>query len=405
MKIGITISIAYHALGRNRTRTALTMLGIIIGVAAVIIMVGVGQGAKQSIETQIASMGTNMIVVLPGSMKSGGMRMGFGSVQTLVPSDVDAIIRECPSVLYASPMVNAAAQVVYKNQNWNTTLNGVSPSFLSIRDWQLSAGNVFTDNDVKSASKVCLLGYDVASSLFGNELPIGKTIRIQKIPFRVIGVLVARGKSGMGRSQDDVILMPYTTLMKRILNQSYISLAFVSAISQNQMKDAQAEIAVLLRQRHRIKPGADDDFSIGSQADITAMATSTSTTLTILLGSVASISLIVGGIGIMNIMLVSVRERTREIGIRMAVGAKNRDILLQFLIEAIVLSALGGFIGIILGVTGGMLISRYAQLPTVISPISILISIGFAAGIGIFFGFYPARTAARLNPIEALRYE
>ncbi|MFB3894849.1 MAG: ABC transporter permease [bacterium] len=406
MKIGMTLKIAYHALGRNRTRTALTMLGIIIGVASVIIMVGVGQGAKKSIESQIASMGTNMIVVMPGSMKSGGMRMGFGSVQTLVPADVDAILRECPSVLYASPMASSAAQVVYKNQNWNTSLNGVSPLFLSIRDWQLSSGTVFTENDIKSASKVCILGYDVASSLFGtNESPIGKNIRIQKIPFRVIGLLVARGKSGMGRSQDDVILVPYTTLMKRILNQSYISLAFVSAVSQDQMKQAQSEITSLLRRRHRIKADGEDDFSMGSQQDITQMATSTSTVLTILLGSVASISLLVGGIGIMNIMLVSVRERTREIGIRMAVGAKNRDIMLQFLIESIVLSAIGGFIGIILGISGASLISRFAQLTTVISPISIVVAIGFSAGIGIFFGFYPARTAAKLNPIDALRYE
>jgi putative ABC transport system permease protein len=405
MNLIMTIKIAYHALGRNRMRTALTMLGIIIGVAAVIIMVGVGQGAKKSVESQIASMGTNMLIIMPGSMSSGGQRLGFGSVQTLVPADVDAIVHNCPSVLDASPMVGSSGQVIYGNQNWNTSLDGVSPSFLTIRDWQLDSGAAFTENDIAAATKVCLLGSEVAKNLFADESPVGKTIRIRKIPFRVVGVLASRGQTSMGPSQDDIILIPYTTLMKRILNRTYVSLVFVSAISQDKMKDAKTEITELLRQRHRIKTDADNDFTIGSQQDITAMATSTSTILTLLLGSVASISLLVGGIGIMNIMLVSVRERTREIGIRMAVGARSRDILLQFLIESIVLSALGGLIGIILGVTGASLISKFASWPTVVSSTAISVAFGFSAGIGIFFGFYPARTAAKLNPIDALRYE
>lgn len=401
----MTIKIAYHALGRNRMRTALTMLGIVIGVAAVIIMVGVGQGAKSSIESQIASMGTNMLIIMPGSVTSGGQRLGFGSIQTLIPADVDAIIRDCPSVLDASPMLSSNGQVIYGNQNWSTSLNGVAPSYLTIRDWQLESGAAFTDNDVASATKVCLIGSIVATNLFGDESPVGKTIRIRKIPFRVLGVLVSRGQAAFGPNQDDLILMPYTTLMKRILNRTWISLIFVSAISQAKMPVAQNEITDLLRQRHRIKAGDNDDFTVGNQTDITSMATQTSTILTILLGSVASISLLVGGIGIMNIMLVSVRERTREIGIRMAVGARGRDILLQFLIESIVLSAFGGLIGIILGVAGASLISKFASWPTVVSLTAIFVAIGFSAGIGIFFGFYPARTAAKLNPIDALRYE
>jgi putative ABC transport system permease protein len=401
----MTIKIAYHAIGRNRMRTALTMLGIIIGVAAVIIMVGVGQGAKSSIESQIASMGTNMLIIMPGSITSGGQRLGFGSIQTLVPADVDAIIQNCPDVLDASPMLSSNGQVIYGNQNWSTSLNGVAPSYLTIRDWQLDSGAAFTENDVTAATKVCLIGSEVAKNLFADESPVGKTIRIRKIPFRVLGVLVSRGQAAFGPNQDDIILMPYTTLMKRILNRTWISLIFASAISQAKMPVAQNEITDLLRQRHRIKAGDNDDFTVGNQTDITSMATQTSTILTILLGSVASISLLVGGIGIMNIMLVSVRERTREIGIRMAVGARGRDILLQFLIESIVLSAFGGLIGIILGVTGASLISKFASWPTVVSLTAIFVAIGFSAGIGIFFGFYPARTAAKLNPIDALRYE
>ncbi len=405
MNLGITFKVAFRALGRNRLRSVLTMLGIIIGVAAVIIMVGVGQGAKSQIEAQIASMGTNIIYVGPGTVTQGGARLGFGATQTLIPADADAIIKECPDVLNASPGVGSGGQLVYKNQNWSTSISGVAPSYLIIRDWQLAEGSPFTDNDVAGATKVCLLGHDTMTTLFGDEDPIGKTIRVRAVPFRVLGVLAQRGQSNFGQNQDDIVIIPYTTLMKRILNRYWLSYIFVSAVSQAKIYAAQQEITELLRQRHKIQASQDNDFFVGNQQDIAAAATATSTILTYLLGSVASISLIVGGIGIMNIMLVSVRERTREIGIRMAVGARGWDILQQFLIEAVVLSAVGGLIGVVLGVGGSQLVSKFANWPVFISPTAILVAIGFSAGIGVFFGFYPARTASKLNPIDALRYE
>jgi len=406
MNVGIILKTAYTALKRNRLRSGLTMLGIIIGVAAVIVMISVGQGAKSSVETQIASMGVNILFIGPGSMSTGGQRLGFGAVQTLTPGDADAITRECPSVLAASPSLTSGGQLIYGNQNWSTSIIGASPSYFTIRDWVFEAGQPFSDADVNSAVKVCVLGHDVYDNLFPDgENPIGKTIRVRSVPCKIVGLLKAKGQAGMGQNQDDAIFIPYTSLMKRILNRNYIQFILVSAVSQARMQAAQDEISALLRQRHKIKPGADDDFFVRSQNDMTAMATQTSTILTLLLGSVASISLIVGGIGIMNIMLVSVRERTREIGIRMAVGAKGSDIMMQFLVESIVLSVLGGFIGIVLGVGGSQAVSYFAQWPTYISPVSIVLAIGFSSGIGVFFGFYPARTAAQLNPIDALRYE
>jgi len=405
MNLLFTIKTALMALNRNRLRSSLTMLGIIIGVSAFIIMVSVGQGAKASIESEIKSMGTNVMMVMAGNRSSGGMRQGFGSTQTLVPKDCEAILQECPAVLTGTPMLNTSGAVVYGNQNWSTTVAGVSPEYFTIRDWQTTSGNIFTDSDVRGANKVCVIGTEVAKNLFEGEDPIGKMIRIKKIPFKVVGLLASKGQTGNGQNQDDTIIVPYTTLMKRMLNRTYVQNLFLSAVAEDQMTEAKAQVTDLLRQRHKIKAGADDDFFIGTQSDITSMATSTSTILTLLLGSVASISLIVGGIGIMNIMLVSVRERTREIGVRMALGARGRDILTQFMVESFVLSALGGIIGILLGVGGTLLVSQIAKWPTYISVMSMVLSIGFSSAIGIFFGFYPARTAARLNPIDALRFE
>ncbi len=405
MNLLFTMKTAFMALLRNRLRSGLTMLGIIIGISSVIVMISVGQGAKASIENQIKSMGTNMLMVMSGSMKSMGQRQAAGSSQTMTPEDVEAILKECPAVLNATPNVSSSGSLVYGNANWTSSLLGVSPDYFIIRDWQTSSGTVFTESDVNGANKVCVLGTEVVANLFPNEDPIGKMIRIKGIPFKVVGVMVSKGQAAMGPNQDDTVIIPYTTLMKRILNQTNISGIMVSAVSQDQIADAKEQITELLRTRHRIKKGADDDFFIGSQTDITNMATSTSSIMTLLLGSVASISLIVGGIGIMNIMLVSVRERTREIGIRMALGARSRDILLQFMVEAFVLSLIGGLVGIILGVSGAMLVSKIAKWSTYISFISIVLSIGFSSAIGIFFGFYPARMAAQLNPIEALRFE
>jgi putative ABC transport system permease protein len=405
INLSITFKTSFLALQRNRMRSGLTMLGIIIGVAAVIIMVSVGQGAKASIESNIASMGTNVLFIGPGSMSSGGQRMGFGSVQTLTPGDAEAISKECPAVLAVSPQVSSNSPLVYGNQNWSTSVVGVSPDFFVIRDWQVTSGNAFNESDVSASAKVCVVGMDIVKNLFQGEDPVGKIIRIRNIPVKVVGVLQSKGQNMMGQNQDDTVLVPYTTVMKRILNRTNVGFIMASAVSQDKMLDAQDEIANLLRQRHKIPIGKDDDFFIGNQKDFAEMATATSTILTLLLGSVASISLIVGGIGIMNIMLVSVRERTREIGIRMAVGARGRDIMLQFLVEAIVLSAMGGLIGVALGIGGSALVSKFSQWTTYVAPWSIFVSIGFSSAIGIFFGFYPARTAARLNPIEALRYE
>jgi len=405
MNLLFTMKTAFMALLRNRLRSGLTMLGIIIGISSVIVMISVGQGAKASIENQIKSMGTNMLMVMSGSMKSMGQRQAAGSSQTMTPEDVEAILKECPAVLNATPNVSSSGSLVYGNANWTSSLLGVSPDYFIIRDWQTSSGTVFTESDVNGANKVCVLGTEVVANLFPNEDPIGKMIRIKGIPFKVVGVMVSKGQAAMGPNQDDTVIIPYTTLMKRILNQTNISGIMVSAVSQDQISDAKEQITELLRARHRIKKGGEDDFFIGSQTDMTNKATSIANVMTLLLGSVASISLIVGGIGIMNIMLVSVRERTREIGIRMALGARSRDILLQFMVEAFVLSLIGGLVGIILGVSGAMLISKIAKWSTYISFISIVLSIGFSSAIGIFFGFYPARMAAQLNPIEALRFE
>ncbi|HEX9143670.1 MAG TPA: ABC transporter permease [Candidatus Binatia bacterium] len=397
--------IALRALARNKLRSFLTMLGIIIGVGAVIAMVAIGEGAKQRVQDQIASLGTNVLVVLPGTLTLGGARTGSGGVQTLVDSDAKAIMREIPIVSAASPVLRSGQQVIAGDQNWSTSIQGVAPEFQQIRNWTVSEGRFISEADVESTAKVALIGKTVAQNLFGEESPMDAIIRIKKIPFRVIGVLGAKGQTGFGTDQDDTIMIPYTTMQKRILGITYVQQIVVSAASAEQTQQVQEQIAMLLRQRHRVQPGRDDDFSIRNLSDITEAASNSATVMAVLLGSIASVSLLVGGIGIMNIMLVSVTERTREIGIRMAVGARSRDIMLQFIVEAVVMAASGGLIGILVGMGSSILLKSLVQLPALIRPDIIAIAFFVSGTVGVFFGFYPARKAAHLDPIEALRYE
>jgi putative ABC transport system permease protein len=399
-----TIEIAYKALMKNKVRALLTALGIIIGVASVIVMISIGEGAKSSVEERFRSLGTNLLTVRAGSSFRGGVRAGAGSVSTLTPEDAFAILEKCSAVKYISPSVFMRSQVVYGNKNWNTSIQGVGEDYPKIRNWAIESGVFFTRSHVNSAAKVCVVGVRIVENLFNYEDPVGKVIRIGKIPFTVIGVLKEKGDTSF-QDMDDIILVPYTTLQKRMLGITYIYSIDISAISAEKMNQASREITDLLRQRHRIKPFDEDDFHIRNLSEISEMASETSRMMTILLASIASVSLIVGGIGIMNIMLVSVRERIREIGIRMAVGAKERDVLLQFLTEAIALSITGGLIGIIIGIIGSKLVSNLAGWPTLISFYSIIIAFIFAAIVGVFFGFFPAYKASKLNPIEALRYE
>jgi putative ABC transport system permease protein len=396
---------AFRALQRNKMRSFLTMLGIIIGVGAVIAMLAIGQGAEYSVEQQIASLGTNVLIIFPGSQQSAGIRQGAGTMTTLTEEDAGAIAKECPAVAFVSPGARSGGQVIAGNLNWQTGIEGGSESYLEIRKWGVEYGENFTDQDVKSASKVCIIGATVADNLFPESSPVGQTVRIRNVPFRVIGVLAKKGQNAMGQDQDDIVIAPYTTVLRRLSHFPYLRQILVSATSPANVAVAQQQITDLLRMRHKITSFEGDDFTIRNQADIAATATATTEILTILLASIASVSLLVGGIGIMNIMLVSVTERTREIGIRMSVGARGRDILTQFLIEALVLSLLGGIIGILLGVGGSIAISNFAKWPTIITLFSVLLSFGFSIAIGIFFGFYPARKAALLNPIDALRYE
>ena len=397
--------IALRALARNKLRSFLTMLGIIIGVGAVIAMVAIGEGAKQRVQDQIASLGTNVLVVLPGTLTLGGARTGSGGVQTLVDSDAKAIMREIPIVSAASPVLRSGQQVIAGDQNWSTSIQGVAPEFQQIRNWTVSEGRFISEADVESTAKVALIGKTVAQNLFGEESPMDAIIRIKKIPFRIIGVLGAKGQTGFGTDQDDTIMIPYTTMQKRILGITYVQQIVVSAASAEQTQQVQEQIAMLLRQRHRVQPGRDDDFSIRNLSDITEAASNSATVMAVLLGSIASVSLLVGGIGIMNIMLVSVTERTREIGIRMAVGARSRDIMLQFIVEAVVMAASGGLIGILVGMGSSILLKSLVQLPALIRPDIIAIAFFVSGTVGVFFGFYPARKAAHLDPIEALRYE
>ena len=399
------LKVAYKALGRNKMRSSLTMLGIIIGVAAVIAMLGIGEGAKKMVNSQIASLGDNLLNIFPGSFMSGGMRAGAGTRTSLTEEDAKAIKEKCPAVLRISPVVRTGAQVVAGNLNWGTSIEGYSTDFPLIRSWPLASGTFFTEQDVKGATKVCILGKTVVDNLFPGEDPVGEIIRIKKLPFRVIGVLSPKGQNPFGRDQDDMIVVPYTTAQKKIAGITYINSIIASAVDRTRIDLATKQVTDLLRQRHRILPGQDDDFTVRSQLDIATAAGSTSKIMTILLAAIASISLIVGGIGIMNIMLVSVTERTREIGIRMAVGARGKDILTQFLIESIVLSLIGGIVGIILGVLSSKLISAVLHWPIFISVLAIALSFFFSGFVGVFFGFYPARKASNLDPIEALRYE
>lgn len=406
MRFWEILRIAFDALVRNKMRSLLTMLGIIIGVGAVIAMVAIGQGAQASVDAQISTLGSNVLLIFPGTTTRGGVSAGFGSGTTLTEEDGQAIREQCPAVAYISPLLRQGAQVVYGNVNWGTVIQGGSPDYFAIRDWRIAEGEFFVDQDVRGATKVCLLGQTVVQQLFGNTDPVGQTIRIRNIPFKVVGTLQSKGQNMMGQDQDDIIIVPYTTLQKRLMGHNVRSWGYiVSAVAKNKILEAQQQISDLLRVRHKLGPNEDNDFTIRTQTEIAEASSATSKIMTTLLFSIASVSLIVGGIGIMNIMLVSVTERTREIGIRMSIGAKRRDILTQFLIESIVMSLLGGFIGIILGIVSSKMISTFAGWPTLISENSIFLAVFCASAVGILFGYYPARKAANLNPIDALRYE
>jgi len=405
MKVESTFKIAFRALRRNKLRSVLTALGIIIGVGAVIAMVSIGNGAKAQVEQQIASLGENVILIFSGSVTSSGIRTGWGSAGTLKIEDAEAIRREVSGVIAVSEEVISTRQVSAGNQNWFTRVYGESPEYFDIRQWPLSNGASFTGQDVRSSNKVCVIGRTTASQVFGSEDPIGQVLRIQGVPLLVTGVLTPKGLSPQGTDQDDIVIMPYTSAMKRVIGGSTLRGINIQVASPNDLAPAQQQITELLRQRHNIRAGRDDDFTVRNQQEIAETATATSRIMALLLGAIASVSLIVGGIGIMNIMLVSVTERTREIGVRLAVGAHGRDILTQFLIEAVTLSVIGGAIGILLGLGASRMLSVFAHWPTLISIPSIIAAFFVSAAVGIFFGFYPAREAARLDPIEALRYE
>jgi putative ABC transport system permease protein len=405
-----SMRIALRALRVNKLRSTLTMLGIIIGVAAVIIMIAIGAGAQGRIEEQIRSLGSNLIMLTPGSVTASGVRLGTGSRNTLTEDDSYAIQREIPDVVASSPQLRGTGQVVAGNNNWATVFYGVTPEYFEARNWTLAHGKTFEPSDMSGAAKVAIIGDTVARNLFGDSDPVGQSIRIRKVPFTVIGTLVPKGQSLMGQDQDDVILMPIATARNRVLGgsiarQRTAGTIFVKVREGADMKGVEEEIRNLLRQRHRIQQGADDDFTLRNLSELLAAREESSRIMALLLAAVASVSLLVGGIGIMNIMLVSVTERTREIGLRMAVGARSRDILAQFLVEAVTLALIGGLIGIVLGLGGSWLIAHFAEWRVDLRPDSVVLAVGFAAAVGIFFGFYPARKASRLLPIEALRYE
>jgi putative ABC transport system permease protein len=383
----------------------LTMLGVIIGVAAVIAMLAIGQGAQAAIRAQIASLGSHTLVIQPGSMTQSGVRYGWGSRTTLRMADVQAILNECPAVASATPLLRSGFQVVYTNQNWPTTVQGTGIEYLAIREWSLATGEWFSSQEIDAASKVAVLGETVRAQLFGSADPVGQIIQVGNVPFRVMGVLESKGQSAWGQDQDDIILTPYTTMQKKVWKTTSIHSILAAAGSDAELPQAIEQVTALLRQRHRLQPWQENDFSIQPLADMAAAEEESTRVMTLLLGSIASISLLVGGIGIMNIMLVSVTERTREIGIRLAVGAKQKDILWQFLVEALTLSVSGGIVGIVLGLAGSQLVSTTAGWPLLISWSAIALAVAFAGAVGIFFGFYPARKAAQLDPIQALRYE
>ena len=405
MRLTSTFKIAFRALRRNKLRSALTALGIIIGVGAVIAMVGIGNGAKAQVESQIASLGENLILVFSGSTTASGIRTGWGGAGTLKVEDAEAIRREVPGVTAVSEEVPSTSQIAAGNQNWFTRIMGESAEYFDIRQWPLTSGSPFTPQDVRSANKVAVIGKTTATQIFGNDDPIGQILRVKNVPFTVVGILAPKGLSAQGNDQDDVLIMPYTSAMKRVTGGTTLRSINVQVANASDLEPAQQQIISLLRQRHNIRPGRDDDFTVRTQKEIADTATATTDVMTGLLFAIACVSLVVGGIGIMNIMLVSVTERTREIGTRMAVGAHARDILRQFLIEAISLSAVGGVLGIIFGVAAAKIISVWKNWPSLISPASIVLAFLVSAIVGIFFGFYPARKAAQLDPIDALRYE
>lgn len=402
------LRISIRALRANKLRSALTMLGIVIGVAAVIAMFAVGSGANRRIEDHIASMGSNLLIIMPGAVTSSGRSFGAGSGPTLTVEDAWAIGEECPSVVAVAPRFNGVAQLVYGNANWSTSIQGTSPSMLAIRSWEIERGRNLSLSDLRSAAKVCILGQTVAKELFGGIDPVDQVLRINKVPVRVIGLLAAKGSSAWGSDQDDTVIVPVTTAQKRLFGGPFpdkVQTILVQARGSGALGSAEQEVTALLAQRHRIRPGQENDFSVRNLSEIMEAARESTKVMSLLLASIASVSLLVGGIGIMNIMLVSVTERTREIGIRMALGARTADVLVQFLAEALIMSLLGGAMGIALGCGGALLLSRIAGWATLISPFSVGLAFGFAALIGVFFGFYPAWKASRLSPIEALRYE
>ena len=405
----VTVRIALRALRRNALRSLLTILGIIIGVAAVIAMVSIGQGASVAVQEQIARMGNNMLVILSGSVTQGGVRTGAGGRSTLRVGDAKAVQRECPAVGAVTYTRRQVQQVVVGNQNWSTSIVGVTPEYQTVRDWPLTAGRFLTKQEEESGATVAVLGQTVVDNLFGpGQNPVDQVVRINNVPFRIIGILVPKGQSTQGSDQDDTVLIPFTTAERKVMGAAMLGTVasiMVSAVSPELIPEAERQIKTLLRERHRLKSNQNDDFMIRNLADVAATAQSTNQSMSILLASVASVSLLVGGIGIMNIMLVSVTERTREIGIRMAVGAKRQDILTQFLLEAVVLSTLGGLFGVLLGVVGSQLVSAIAEWPTIVPIEAIMLAVVFSGAVGIFFGFYPARKAAYLDPIQALRYE
>jgi putative ABC transport system permease protein len=405
-----SMRIALRALRVNKLRSMLTMLGIIIGVAAVIVMIAIGAGARESIEEQIRALGSNLIMLAPGSVTASGVRMGSGSRNVLTEDDSYAIQREILDVVASSPQLRGTGQVVAGNNNWATVFYGVTPEYFDARNWVLATGKTFEPSDISGAAKVAIIGETVARNLFGDADPVGQSIRIRKVPFTVIGTLVPKGQSLMGQDQDDVILMPISTARNRVLGgsvarQRTAGTIFVKVREGADIKAVEEEIRSLLRQRHRVQPGAEDTFTLRNLSELLAAREESSRIMALLLAAVASVSLLVGGIGIMNIMLVSVTERTREIGLRMAVGARARDILAQFLVEAVTLALIGGLIGIALGLGGSWLIAHFADWRVELRPDSVVLAVGFAAAVGVFFGFYPARKASRLLPIEALRYE
>ncbi len=400
------IKIASNALTRNKFRAFLTMLGIIIGVASVIAMLAIGQGSKKSIEDQISSMGSNLVLIFPSSQERGGVQLGNANTQSLTMKDVEAIQQGCPDIVAVSPQVRAGGQAVFGNKNWPTTIYGTNTAYFGIRKLEVASGRAFNEREIKSLAKVCLVGQTVVNNLFGqNANPIGLTLRFKNIPFKIIGVLEPKGENSFGQDQDDLLLAPYTTVQKRILAITYIQSIFTSAASADKTKAAISEIETTLRRDHKLKAADADDFRVRSQEELVSTFTSISDILTALLGAIAGISLLVGGIGIMNIMYVSVTERTREIGLRMSIGGKEKDILMQFLIESTMLSVIGGIIGILTGLLATRIISSIMGWPVLVLPQSIVLSFVVCAVIGIFFGWYPARKASGLNPIDALRYE